>query len=83
MSASAHEQFYSNPSSWVTEGKGWGRMRASVQGSRETSISWKTAPKMVGNEGPNYIPPLAMTLGHHTPAIIYSGKVTRELGPVN
>jgi hypothetical protein len=50
---------------------------------KETSISCKTAPKTVGNEGPNYIPPLAMTLGHHAPAIIYSGKVIRELGPEN
>lgn len=38
---------------------------------------------MVGNEGPNYIPPLAMTLGHHASAIIYFGKVIRELGPGN
>lgn len=35
---------------------------------------------MLGSEGSNYIPPLALTLGHHTPAIIYSGKVIRELG---
>lgn len=51
-----------------------------MQGVRGTSISCKTAPKMVGNEGPNYIPPLVMTLGHHAPAIIYSGKVIREFG---
>lgn len=38
---------------------------------------------VVGSEGSNYIPPLALTLGHHTPAIIYSGKVIRELGPGN
>lgn len=24
-----------------------------------------------------------MTLGHHTPAIIYSGEMIRELGPGN
>lgn len=54
-----------------------------MQRTRESSISWKAAPKMIRNEGPNYIPPLAMTLGHHTPATIYSGKVIRELGPGN
>jgi hypothetical protein len=61
------------------KGKGPGDMSIDAR-VRETSISCKEAPKMVGNEGPNYIPPLVMTLGHHTPAIIYSGKVIRELG---
>ena len=60
-----------------------GRIGTPAWEARGTSISWKTAPKMVGNEGPNYIPPLAMTWGHHTQAIIYSAKVIRELGPGN
>lgn len=80
--ASAHEQRYSNPSSLNSEGGEEGTW-ASMQGVRETSISCKTVPKMVGNEGPNYILPLVMTLGHHASAIIYSGKVIRELGPGN
>lgn len=70
---SAHQEFYFSLSSPVCEG----------EHERGHEHRHKTAPQMAGNEGPNYIPPLALTLGHHAQAIIYSGQVIRELGPGN